>query len=412
MAVIHLSVPEERFCYRPELAQAATPRSLGALPRHRWFYFPHSFAPGLVEAVLDLWQLPSGARILDPFVGAGTTLVVARERGFHATGLDISPLAVLASNVKVRDYDPEELREALRVVLRQARMASGPAGLLPLRLRRAFSAAELTNIIALRNAIVTQPASICEFMMLALLWTTRQFSRAAADGGWFRWVEKPCQSHCIIPAFTQQVEQMISDAETTLLDMRPCDIRAILGDSRMLCDDQFSFDGVITSPPYANRHDYTRVFQIELLLLGASEAHIFELRRRSLRSHVEARGNGLQSSSYEAPSLLKELLGHWPSSADSRIPRMLSGYFEDLYCTLTQINRVLAKGGSVAFVLGNVRHAGVLVPVDEIFATLAEQTGMAHVATWVIRERGNSAQQMGKFGRVPARESVILLRKQ
>ena len=90
---------------------------------------------------------------------------------------------------------------------------------------------------------------------------------------------------------------------------------------------------------------------------------------------------------------------------------MLTGYFEDLYSTLTVVRDVLKNTGKAAFVLGNVRHAGALIPVDEIFALVAQQAGLKHVDTWVIRERGNTAQQMGRFGRQPSRGSIIFLSK-
>ena len=49
-------------------------------------------------------------------------------------------------------------------------------------------------------------------------------------------------------------------------------------------------DGLISSPPYANRHDYSRVFHIALLLLGEAESDVMtDLRHRSIRSHVEAK---------------------------------------------------------------------------------------------------------------------------
>ena len=71
----------------------------------------------------------------------------------------------------------------------------------------------------------------------------------------------------------------------------------------------------------------------------------------------------------------------------------------------------LVKGARLAFVVGNVRHAGVMVEVDEYLPQIAEDLGYRHEDSWVIRFRGNSAQQMEKFGRMPARETVVLLRR-
>ena len=101
------------FTYRLDLARAATSRLLKQRPVHRWFYFPHSYSPELVEAILDAWRLQAGSRIVDPFVGAGTTLLVARDRGYNGLGLDLLPLAVLVSNVKAANHDPQAIQTAL-----------------------------------------------------------------------------------------------------------------------------------------------------------------------------------------------------------------------------------------------------------------------------------------------------------
>ena len=41
------------FSYRPELSREATSRDLAAAPRHRWFYFPHSYSYRRVHQLLD-----------------------------------------------------------------------------------------------------------------------------------------------------------------------------------------------------------------------------------------------------------------------------------------------------------------------------------------------------------------------
>ena len=52
-----------------------------------------------------------------------------------------------------------------------------------------------------------------------------------------------------------------------------------------------------------------------------------------------------------------------------------------------------------------------MVPVDEIALELAGQAGLTPGEAWVMRLRGNAAQQMGRHGREPSRESVVLLSK-
>ena len=99
--------------HRPEWAGWMTRKTLLEQPVHRWLTFPHSFASDLVHALVEEWKLTSTDVILDPFVGAGTTILAAKERQVPAIGYDLSPLAVLASQTKVTDYEPARLRSLL-----------------------------------------------------------------------------------------------------------------------------------------------------------------------------------------------------------------------------------------------------------------------------------------------------------
>jgi len=406
------------YYYRLDLSRAATPRLLRQRPVHRWFYFPHSYSPELVENILKFWNLPQESIILDPFVGAGTTLRVAQEHGFRAVGTDLSPIAELASKVKTRVYDLNHLRKGFWK-FRQQMEHYGQKYKIQIpenkRLKKAFTLQEWTVLFQLRKIINSFDDEILrDFFLLALLSIISEFSRAVADGGWFRWIDRPNQAEKIVPRLWQEIEKWLCDFEETypiikespsaefyLLDSRDIKNLSIKG-----------FNAVITSPPYPNRHDYTRVFQIELLLFGYSEEEIFKLRHQSLRSHVEAKTPTItkSKSDFKPPDILKRYLAKLPENADKRICRMMIGYFHDMYLFLQSARNVLAPGARLALVVGNVRHAGVLFPVDEILMAVAEQAGYHFDCAWVIRLRGNSAQQMGRFGRIPSRETIVMLK--
>lgn len=402
------------FTYRLDLGPAGTPRLLRKRSVHRWFSFPHSYSPELVEAVLKEWCLPSGAAILDPFVGAGTTLLVAKERGYAAVGTDLSPLAVLVSRVKVNTYDCDQLQAVLDELRlrwdRNGNQWESPTISIPERLKKAFTPAELSVLTRLRYQLLSlSEESIRDFFLVALISILRDFSRARADGGWFRWINRPDQAEHIAPRFWERASAMIQDLRffhgSGKCEVYPLDARCL----HLLRPHRF--DALITSPPYANRHDYTRVFQIELLMIGQQEEDIFTLRYRSLRSHVEAKLPADDFEDYVPPTTLTESLNRLPPNADKRIRRMMEGYFQDIYLVLRSAKEVLEPSARVAMVVGNVRHAGVLFPVDEILIAIGKQLGYRLLESWVIRLRGNSAQQMGTFGRIPSRETIVMLQR-
>ena len=399
------------FSYRADLASAATSRDLRTAPRHRWFYFPHSYSHRLVDTILDHWGLGAGGVVADNFSGSGTTVLAALERGLTALGFDLSPLSVTVGTAKVASYNELALERGFRRILAAS---STDVPQVSRRLSRAFTSLELGEIFALLRPIRTLRGSPRSFFVVALLSALSEFSRAVPDGGWFRWQEWPDRSAEIRDVFKNAVSLMMADVDLLNWSDEAPAASVRRADARKLPIESSSIDGLITSPPYANRHDYSRVFHIELLLLGAAESDVTNLRHRSVRSHVEAkppRGFAHQLDLYQPPALLKEALEALPKGTDDRVRRMLLGYFEDLYLSLVEVARILRPAGRAAYVVGNVRHAGVMVPVDEMTAELAGQAGLEFEASWVMRERGNAAQQMGRYGRQPSRESVILLAK-
>ncbi len=398
----------EGFEYRLDLRHYVTPKLLKAQPVHRWFWFPHSFSPQLVDEILQAFPLPNGGRVLDPFVGAGTTVLRAAQSGYSAAGVDLSPLSLFVSQVKVAPLAKAALKEYLKFVLAYQPVQDLPT--LPARMRKAFTPNELAHLYGLRQQIAQLPQLYANFFLLVLLRTQQRISRAVPDGGWFRWVQKPDQSTLIAGWFEEQARVHMEDVPTEAF--RYPSIQLLCDDARRLDRLQGVFDLVVTSPPYPNRHDYSRIFHIELLTIGLREDEVKRFRYSSLRSHIEAKQQVQVNSSYPSFPKLEKALASLPDSADPRILPMLQGYFEDLYLTLRALHQHLVPEALCAFVVGNVRHAGVMIPVDEILVQIAGQSGYSFLGAWVARLRGNSAQQMGRFGRQPARESIVLLQRE
>lgn len=402
-----------------ELGWAATSRYLRLHPIHRWFSFRHSFSPELIDAILVDWNLPEESVLLDPFVGAGTTLLSSKQHCYSAIGIDLSPLAILSTKVKVNEYDPNLILSRINESGLFSSLSDEKNDLDKWvassdRLLKAFTKEELNRFLSIRQKIFSLEDPYQSFYLLALLAILPKFSRAVSDGGWFRWVKREDQTNLILQTFIDQINDMTSDINITKNIQKTDGFwNVILGDARETDRIPDSIiDGVITSPPYPNRHDYSRVFQIELLMLGETEQDIFKLRHDSLRSNVEAsppKNENIHQNEFLHPELLDDVLKKLGDNVDKRIPKMIIGYFEDIFLTLLSLKKSAKQGAKLAFVVGNVRHCGVMIPVDEIIVAIGLQLGFAHSQSWVLRLRGNSAQQMGRYGREPSRESVVML---
>ena len=385
-----------------------TPKVAKGQPVHRWYLFPHSFTAYLVHALVDEWHLSERDRILDPFVGAGTTLVAAKQRGIPCTGYDLSPLAVFASNTKAADHSRLRL-EAAWHELKSSVEQGAPVVVgrdYPELVRRALPGGRLDQFDAIANQIdrIECRSSERDFFRLALIAVIPSFSYAVANGGWLRWMSKSASSEPVADAFQRRVEMMLSDVCEE--ESEAGSWRSDVGDARSLTDvDDGTFRAVITSPPYPNRHDYTRVFGVELMFEFLDWERLRQLRYQSFHSHPESRPQRPTAEEYLPPATLDGRIG---DVQDKRIRRMLRGYFLDMFLCLRELVRVCGPEARIGMVVGNARYYGTEIPVDEYTAELGEQAGLSCSEIRVVRWRGNSAQQMGKYGRVASRESIVV----
>ena len=398
------------FTERTEWAQWLSPRNFSHLPVHRWYVFPHSFSPEFVPALAREWNLGGSDHLLDPFLGSGTTVLSAQGLGIPSSGYDLSPLADFVSQAKCARPSGRDVEQAYDDILAEGPLpdvCSGRNGTSDPLLGRAFNAVRLAKLLGLADRIRRNVAeeSCRSFLMLALLRILPRFALAERNGGWLRWRTDASPASEVESAFADCVQEMLGD----LVDGEsPCvDATIAVADARALPDADDSVTAVITSPPYPNRHDYTRIFALELLLLFLDAEAVLDLRRQSFESHPEARPRRPEHEQYNAPISLQKLLGALRSA---RVRRMLDGYFVDLYLSLREMARVLRPGCPAALVVGNAQYEGQALLVDELTAEIGEAAGLACTEIRVLRLRGNSAQQMGRFGRRPSRESLVMFR--
>jgi hypothetical protein len=392
-----------------------TPKPLVGKPIHRWYVFPHSFTSELVHALIENWGLMPTDRVLDPFAGAGTTLLAAKERGIPANGYDLSPLAVLTARVKITNYNEARLKDLWSRLRRRIDPArwNGAAKDYPDLVREALPGKLLGAFDAIDRTITRLNATRAErdFFRLALIATIPEYSRAVAEGGWLRWVDRRKGVSTVPSALAERVCLMLKDLSLGGLP-RGRLWHSESADARSLPDRQASYSAVITSPPYPNRHDYTRVFGVELMFGFLDWAQTRQLRYQSFHSHPEAHPKRPEAKGYVRPRRLARALAQVRrKEEDPRVSEMLEGYFLDMYLVLREVRRVCKRKARVAFVVGNAQYRAVPILVDELTAEIGEQAGLTCEKLIVARYRGNSAQQMGKYGRNPSRESVVIFRR-
>jgi DNA modification methylase len=353
-------------------------------PIHKWFYFKEGFSRDFVTLMFDWLNVKPGKWVLDPFCGSGTTLLSSKEAGINAVGVDASPLAVFVTQVKAADYNVDELKEAAKDFFSKKFRKYDVKGL-SLLVRRSFSRYSLEDIIFFREEIREIPdLKIRNFFTLALMNTANEVTYAYKDGAV---IKIRARKH--IPPFRKMfkriVKKMIRDLKRT--KHKGPEINVYLGDARRLNFlEDGQFDAVITSPPYLNKIEYTKVYSIEYELFFGT------VKVDGLRAYI-----GLN------PKNITDLF------PELNLPEVAKAYFQDMNDALTEIYRVMKKKAKCAIVVAEGVFPDKIVPVDILLAKLAEEIGFDVERIVVANYRVATRDRTAKIGR--ARESIIIMKK-
>ncbi|MBI4679809.1 MAG: hypothetical protein HY753_01010 [Nitrospirae bacterium] len=138
--------------------------------------------------------------------------------------------------------------------------------------------------------------------------------------------------------------------------------------------------------------------------------YINNIRHSLLRSHIESK---VHKGKWISLPAVDEIVQNLKAKElnNNRIPIMIQGYFEDMNLVIKQLVTYLKPGGIVALVVANARFEGEMVPTDLILSELAELNGLKTEKIWITRYKGNSSQQMARYGKVPVRETIVFWRK-
>ena len=398
------------------LSNLISPRKDINRPVYNWHSFKHSYSKELVDNLIKEFQIKKGAWVMDSFCGGGTTLLACKEAGINSAGFDILPFSVFLSNVKTRNYNVKELKnEKAKFSLNKNVSLSIPALTnIPIA-QKAFTSDVRTELIRIKQRVEEiDNRNVRDFYNLGLLSILESVSNTSKSGGFLRIVERKVKSNTVSKLFNLRIESMITDVQqfNSLYKWKAVSTFAKNCDARELKTKR-KYNAIITSPPYPNRHDYSRIYSLEMLFdFVSNNDDLKKIRYETLRSHVEARKK-YEACEYIKPKTLSDLIEKVKRNGvnNPQVIGMLEGYFEDMYLAIKQMSNKLDDKGKIALVISNVRFAGINIPVDKILSEMGEQVGLNAKAIWLARYRGNSSQQMKEYNRNPSRESIIIWEK-
>ena len=297
----------QRVAFNPEFTRRTVSyQGNRRTPGLRWMKYKEGFSRALVDYFLDEYK-PD--RVLDPFAGIGTTALVAAGRGIEATGVEIMPIGVLAGAGVAAAANGlsrgamDETANAIRKRIASARPAAAGHAFPHVRITEAAFPVETESALGKAREFVAemQDGPAKTLVNLACMSVLEAVSYTRKDGQYLRWDTRSGRKLRAkmrkgpIPSFPEALDrrlaEMAGDLDHLKRNYGGGGPKLVNGSSlevlKTLPD--AAFDMVITSPPYANRYDYTRTYALELAWLGIDQDGFAKLRQQMLSATVENR---------------------------------------------------------------------------------------------------------------------------
>lgn len=406
---------EDRFVDAGNLNKLVTYHGNKETPFLSIYRYKEAFSFQLVDMILRNFE-DEDLTVFDPYSGMGTTLFASAVNEVEAYAIDRLPLAVQMSNsildsvvVDLAQVEAtfEEIKDNLETY-NKAEIADDVNVI-----SRVFPEETLSELQQWKSAIDQISEQKVQSTLNMIFLSVLIDCSYAKNSGQFLRTDKSQEIRNPEKAIAEKIEILARSKQAELSKSAYKFFetnRAFRADSRAIDIDIPEPNMIITSPPYPNRYDYTRSYSLELAFDSVStNQELIDLRHDLLRSHIESKVEDDEFTTNHP--VVQEVLDNLSDKElnNSKIPDMIVGYFADMRKSFTQFSELLADQSRIFLVVDNVRYEGEVIPVDLILSDIAADVGFELEKLLITRYKGNSSQQMGKYERVPVRESILWL---
>jgi DNA modification methylase len=421
--------------------------SAGNFPIHNWYYFVLGYTPAFPDFILGRENVDSSHFVVDPFVGAGTTLVTCKQKGIPSLGIDANDYFIDVVRTKVnwkpdtkkaKEYKDKiincalasfrKYKSNLQDVLQGGLFLEGqhfweeyaakhrPA-MLDQRYMSDIPFAKL-HILQKKVGKIVEDHNLRQFFDLAISSIIVPISNARYGPGFG--LIKPKTDVDVLDIFSKKIERMIEDVESLNDHQYNTPARVIHGDSRELLKylEPNSVDLMITSPPYAGDHEYTKHTRLELIFMGyANDVKEFRtIKKRMLRGsttnlYKEDRDGELVrhfQSIEKVTKLIDERLKDdgATSGFEKLYTRLVWEYFGGMHRMLTEAYSTLKSGGKISLLVSD-SHAFKMVHIltAEILAEVGCDIGYRDVKVELWQDKPSTSHKYH------LRENIVTLTK-
>lgn len=389
--------------------------------------YPATMPYPLAEELL-LRYSSSGDRVLDPFVGSGTTIRAAAANGRLSIGIDLNPLATLMARVSVQPLDVQEdistyHSSATDVLRRLGKDILTPGERWMPRLQTWFAPEAQEGLgrlaAALRRTVEDSlEPHLTDYLMLAFSRTVRLCSLARP--GELKLWRRAGTNRIANPAMV--FDQEASDLLQTLVAFQAQHpIRSewqpvvITGDSEHALHGVPKAELVLTSPPYGDSWTtvaYGNFSLLSRIWLSALDSGFAE----NDPATEDARSTGGSSRFRDDRALpmnellelsdhLRQVFDEIRKTSTSRAHELVV-FADDMRLILIQVMSKLKVGGHLVMVVGPRRVSGIPVDTGLVFGDVLKHLGLSHIDRHARRVSGKRLPSKTSQGGAGVAETI------
>ena len=399
----------DKIVYTPISGKDATFKSGTRKKIHNWFRLTPSFGPDLVDILLGRLAPREGDLLLDPFSGAGTTLIQSRLNHVDSIGFEINPLLYFVGKTSLDwTLDPAALDALLQSIERRYKRRSRElkgqtaedCGLPIPRIHNVYRWWRddvLKELLILKDVIRTTEAYPDFFSLGLAAVLVPDLTNVTLNKLQLHFIDRTDDDIRVFDTFKRHIRMMIDDMRIISAEYAGSQTQASLYHTDATDIGGLAIDRkvnlVITSPPYPNRYSYVWNTRPHLYFLD-----IFDNPKQAsgLDSRTIGGTWGVATSSLAKGVVepLYPVLDEILSPLISRIRRVdnlmanyVVKYFNLLAKQILEMEHIAAPDIRLAYVVGNSEIKGVYVETDVLLGRILEGLGLGYRVSEINRFR-------------------------
>lgn len=379
--------------------------------RASWYPFYAGFSTNFAYSFLSSAGLNEKSCILDPWNGGGTTTTTALSLGLYAQGYDLNPVMVVIAKARMLSSQIKNSLWPIAANIISKSQKEEPFrfyGYTPLKdpLGTWFHSEAVRNIRKVERCIkvllidesghqdlrdennINQLSDLASFFYTALFRSVRSFLRPFFSSN-PTWIKKPTRndnklsvnlSH-FLRIFEKEIRYMISSIDQDLFDtsFRSGKAEIAIASSQSLPARDNSVHFVLSSPPYCTRIDYAIATMPELAVLGYSlESDFQQLRHTLIGTSTVPRSvsTTLPAWGQTCNDFLQSIWSHKSKASSTYYYKNHFQYFDSIYKSLAQIQRVLVPNGRCVLVVQDSFYKDIHNNLPQIFIEMGDSLNL------------------------------------